>query len=567
MVSWHARTLLSSELGRRRLLLRPWEPDAADLMGSPGEGLYLGRSQLMAVPVFWDFKRLANPHMAIVGMSGSGKSYLVKTFIGRAWRQWGAGALVLDWSGEYAPWVEGAGGSVVPLGRGAGLNLLDCRLPPPEKGEAAPASELAGTPRLRIEQALSALALLGDLGAHPRQMRLTRQAMEEAFSARRLPLDRPLAATFDARKLPTLHDVADALRRRLKRSAGPDVEGALARLEPFCLPGGDYLARPGGLPLSSLVGPRLVSVDLSALPSDAHRSLAGLTILQYLKERMRREDWAAHRRLKLIVVADEAWKIAQDDSSDLVAILREGRKYAFGLVVASQDPADLSDTILSNAGTLAVFRLMLGEYRERLRRSLRLPSEMADSLERLGVGQCLVRMAWDRPGALDRPFMISRIAGDEPVVRWRLQLGGPDMEVEHMGIELEREEFRKRLWRLGLSDTQLRELSQAFDGNGNRLGAEELARRLSAFGLSRSATLNFLRSLGMKDADLLALFGRLQAQSLGVSPSQMVELGIKPAARPPSRSAPRSRLRESLPRSSAAPSRKTSVRPRGRKKG
>ena len=121
------QSLYSRDLARRRIWLRPPEPGADLLMAPPGEGIYLGRSKLMAVPVYWDFHRLANPHVAVVGMTGSGKSYFVKTFITRAWRQWGTSSLILDWAGEYTPWVQQVGGHVVKLGRGQGLNVLDCR--------------------------------------------------------------------------------------------------------------------------------------------------------------------------------------------------------------------------------------------------------------------------------------------------------------------------------------------------------------------------------------------------------------------------------------------------------
>ena len=48
-------------------------------------------------------------------------------------------------------------------------------------------------------------------------------------------------------------------------------------------------------------------------------------------EKMRAMGWAKEKGLRLIVVLDEAWKIAKDDNSDAVMIVREGRKYNFGI--------------------------------------------------------------------------------------------------------------------------------------------------------------------------------------------------------------------------------------------
>ncbi|MDE1798384.1 MAG: DUF87 domain-containing protein, partial [Candidatus Micrarchaeota archaeon] len=453
------------------------------------------------------------PHLAVVGMTGSGKSYFVKAFISRAYRQWGTHALILDWAGEYAPWVERTGGLVVRLGKEQGFNLLDCRQ------TANKTKSISSTPQSRIAQVMAALALLTDLSAHPKEQRLTQAALEQAYSKKRLALQRPVSSRLPPARLPTLRDALLILRAQSKRRHDDAAEAAAFRLEPFCRPGADFLCRPGGLAIDSLVGRGLVSIDLSGLPSEAHRSLAGLTVLQFLKERMRDQGWSPEKGLKLLVVADEAWKIAQDDTSDLVAILREGRKFAFGLIVASQNPTDLSPTILSNAGTLLSFRLMHSNFRDSLAQSLQCPPQTASELERFAVGQALARLAFERPGAHDGPFVISRIEGEEPPALCR-------MEVEGMDIELDREELHKRLWRLGCNDAQISQVSARFEQHDRSLPLEELARQLLAFGLSRSVVLSFLRELDVPDSDLVKLFARLAARSLGASPSQIVELVV-----------------------------------------
>ena len=66
---------------------------------------------------------------------------------------------------------------------------------------------------------------------------------------------------------------------------------------------------------------------------------------------MRREGWSAAKGLKTLVVLDEAWKVASDERSDAITIVREGRKYQFGLIVASQNPTDINEAIFSNVGT------------------------------------------------------------------------------------------------------------------------------------------------------------------------------------------------------------------------
>ncbi len=525
----NVQNVLSSELARRRFFLRPGEPMASELMGPPGEGIYLGRTDTLRTPVYWDFKRLANPHVAVMGMTGSGKSYFVKAFITRAHQAWGTNALILDWAGEYTPWVKRAGGRTIRLGSAHSLNILDCtqaaassrsRAQAEAKEKKPARTARASTPRMRIEQVLGAMLVLTDLGKHPRQLREIKGALERAYVKKHLALDKEAKSSADGKRMPLFSDVLAQLKSRQSgRKGDEDLEAAVQKIEAFCAKGADYLSRAGGVRLDELVGSGLVSVDLSGLPSEAHRSLAGLTILQFLKERMRAEGWSASRRLALIVVADEAWKIAQDERSDLVAIMREGRKYAFGLVVASQNPTDLSKTILSNAGTVIAFRLMLAEFRQFVGQSMHCPPQTIVQMERYQVGQALVRMAFEKPGSFDGPFVISRIEGEEPRLKWHL-------EVDKMEIEMDREDFRKRLWRMGCSDAQIQSVSEAFESADRSLDAEELARMLTAFGFSRSPILSFLRGLGVSDPDLVKIFSRLQARSLGVPTDKVVSVVV-----------------------------------------
>lgn len=517
--------------------MRPPEPPAELLLSSSESGLYLGRSKLMAVPVYWDFRKLTNPHLAVVGMTGSGKSYFIKAFITRAWKLHEIPSLILDWAGEYTPWVEQAGGRVVRLAQGNGLNVLDCKPAKeskPKKGldkskkanELSFSSAFSSTPRFRIEQLLEAFKILGGLDGHPRALRILQDAMEESFRKKRLVPEKPLPSSVSSLRLPTLRDSLSLLKKRAKKSEDDEeFMLALSTLEFFCPPQADYFSTPGGLSLDNIIGKGVVSIDLSGLPHEAHRSLAGLTILQMLKERMRSLGWSTERNLRLLIVADEAWKIAQDERSDLVAILREGRKYAFGLIVASQNPTDLSKTIFSNAGTLLAFRLGLHEFRESLRQSLQLPQGLADELEHLEVGCALIRLGWDRPDAAAAPFLIN-IEGEEPQKPFVLKVGDMD-------IEIEREVLRKRLWRLGLTDQQINQVCSAFEQADRCLAADELARLLLGWGLSRSVILSFLRSLGVPEEPLVSLFSRLAARSMGVSPKELVLVEVSDEQRKP----------------------------------
>jgi len=488
------QNILSGDMAPRNILIRPGEPPAEYLVCDPTDSIYIGKSGLLGVPVFWDFKRLANPHIAVMGMTGSGKSYFIKAFISRASLVWNSNALILDFAGEYVPWVEANGGKVIRLGGSHCLNIL-------ETGGLKTED--------RARQVISSLEILTDISNYPKQKRLTLDALDAAYAKA-------------ARKkcAPTFYGVEKELAARLsKKKNDEDLEGALHRVRQFLKKGRDYFARPSTVPLESISSSGLVCLDLSSLPSEADRSLAALAILQYLREKMRVEGYSAQKALKLIIVADEAWKIAQDDRSDLVAIIREGRKYSFGLIVSSQNPTDMSKSVLSNAGTVFAFRQALPEFKAYVQQSMNYGPAIASKFEKLSVGQAAVHMSFFAGQEDFGTFIVSRVEGEALPALFRIRGGSVELEIE-------RGEFRKRLFTLGLSDPQADEICSSFEKNERAMHASGLVALLSKFGCGRGVVLVFLRELGLSDDGIAGAFASVQASSYGVRQDKIADLVI-----------------------------------------
>ena len=84
------------------------------------DGAYIGNTEIYRIPFRLDYKRLMNPHMCVIGTSGSGKSYFIKSLLLRYSLQFGHSSLILDWNGEYDDVVGFVGGKIIrPSGDGA----------------------------------------------------------------------------------------------------------------------------------------------------------------------------------------------------------------------------------------------------------------------------------------------------------------------------------------------------------------------------------------------------------------------------------------------------------------
>ena len=276
--------------------------------------------------------------------------------------------------------------------------------------------------------------------------------------------------------------------------------GEAARLlKRFTSEGCDFFAGDSTLDIKALTSSGLVCLDLHSLPTEEVRSLAGLTILQYVKEIMRAEGAAEEAGVRLFIVLDEAWKIAQDERSEVIAIVREGRKYNFALLMATQNPTDMHKTIFSNIGTIFVMRLVLREYRDYVRTSIGYSQFIDNEIGKFGVGDAAVNMIFARRQSKINTFLMDKIDGEEPLFLMKITGDGMDIEVE-------REQLVKMLYELGLTEDQLGLIKREFEKTDGLMDSEQFVAMLEKFGYSKSAIISFLRQLGMDERNLIRTF-------------------------------------------------------------
>ncbi len=512
--------VFNRDIARRNFFVRPPEPPEEYLMGDPTNSIYIGRTKIFHVPFYWTFQRTTNPHICIVGITGSGKSYFVKTFLTRASFVWGTNAFIIDWAGEYKEWVKQTGGTVISLGRGSYINLLD----------------LGGMkPNDRIKQVIRTLEILTDIGRYPEQKRLTEQGIEKAYVQAGFKLDRKSQRDRAGKPMPppTLRDVQHVLEEQL--AAGTyefpaELENAIYRVKGFTREGEDYFAKQSTVDLEKLLNVGLVDLDLSGLPDEVFRGLAGLSMLQFIKEKMREGGWSSTAGLRLMVVLDEAWKIAKDDNSDAVMIVREGRKYQFGLIVASQNPTDISEAIFSNVGTTFIFRVKFERFLDYLQNTLNFSDFMRGEIAKLGMGACAVNMAFQTTMQFSETFMMDRVDGEEPLQELFLDLTGALSDDEKRDelmakvVSFERGEMKKRLLSFGLDSAHIEDILGLFGKKNNHLDVISFVILLERYGLGRTNITSFLKDVGIDDSTIINIFSKTDFKKLGIGGKDITQV-------------------------------------------
>jgi hypothetical protein len=138
-------------------------------------------------------------------------------------------------------------------------------------------------------------------------------------------------------------------------------------------------------------------LDLSAIPSNIMQAISG-SILKIIYDALYwgQNTLAGGKKQPLLLVLDEAHsylKAGEDSISSrtVQAIAKEGRKYGVGMLLVTQRPSELDETVLSQCGSIIALRMTntrdKGHVSSAMQDELR---EMADVLSSLRTGEAIV---------------------------------------------------------------------------------------------------------------------------------------------------------------------------------
>lgn len=141
---------------------------------------------------------------------------------------------------------------------------------------------------------------------------------------------------------------------------------------------------------------RMTVIDLSGLPSDA----VGVVVAVITRIAFEFNLWNPHReRCPILLVLEEAHNYVPNHAdgrftaarSAVERLAKEGRKYGIGLILVSQRPKELSETVLSQCNTFITMRLTNPADQDYVRRLV--PDSLAgllNMLPALRTGEALI---------------------------------------------------------------------------------------------------------------------------------------------------------------------------------
>lgn len=322
-------------------------------------------------------------HAAILGSTGSGKSYAVALLLERAAMLKHPNIIVFDMHGEYAPLASSASNGFAKRFRIAGPGDLK-----------SPGSDALFLPYwlLNRDEMLSMILDRSDQNAPNQASRFTHhvRSLKEHTLADEGKNDVAKTFTVDSPIPYQISDLVDLLNKdntdKGTGAGGREVKGEwegkltrfLSRLETKLDDRryGFMFSPPAAAATYDWLGSQLINlltsessagikiIDFSEVPTDVLPVVTG-TLARLLYDV---QFWMkASSRTPVTLLCDEAhlYLPVRDDADSVQKqalaaferIAKEGRKYGFSLVVVSQRPSDVSKTILSQCNNFLALRL------------------------------------------------------------------------------------------------------------------------------------------------------------------------------------------------------------------
>jgi DNA phosphorothioation-dependent restriction protein DptH len=311
-------------------------------------GIFVGDDLEYDGPIMWDpanARQVQNPHLMIMGESGSGKTYAQQCLVGELAHA-GIPAIIFDYGQSFErdtlepPFVRYCNPQEYPIGE-EGLALNPLQIFDRDKGPYAVATRLADV--FDSVFGLGAIQKKVLIDAIIRAYGTVEITQDDTRSWRSTPP--PISALRNA-----LDDLAiDRHYPNLKNAAGLS-----ARLTTF------FMLASFRTDAARWSWEQLIQDSVNRVHILQFRGLEGKTqrvlvevllwhLFFYLKTQ-------GQSPLRVFCVLDEAHHISFRENGPMNALLREARKFGLGIIFASQQPEDFSPVAYSNSASKLIFQ-------------------------------------------------------------------------------------------------------------------------------------------------------------------------------------------------------------------
>ncbi|NSW58743.1 MAG: type IV secretion system DNA-binding domain-containing protein [Armatimonadetes bacterium] len=328
----------------------------------------LGRSALDDEDVTWTPSLQGSPHVLLVGSTGSGKSTTVQHVLGTLILH-RVPFLVLDFHGDLADSLQQSrADSVERIDAASGLPFSPLE---PVSSTAGQAPNLQ-TMSYEVAEVIGFVCGLGEM-----QRDLVYRALVDCYGA---------AGLEDGVAYPPMRHLRRRLEELEKEPGAP--KNVVARCRQL-LDFGLFADVTDGDKFQAMLR-QPTCVVLGSLQIEQLQHAAVSFVLRRIYRQM--FQWGEQERVRLMVVLDEAHRVAKDPT--LPRLLKEGRKFGVGVIVASQEIHDFHEAVVHNAGTKVLFRTNFPESKalaKYVQSQSAKGADFARALEGLGVGRAFVQ--------------------------------------------------------------------------------------------------------------------------------------------------------------------------------
>jgi type IV secretory pathway VirB4 component len=331
-----------------------------------------GRTVFLGENTYWNLDKVSNPHMVILGTSGSGKTQTLKAIASALFHSFSSRSIILDFHGDQQ--LPGEIYYSLNMVSPHGINPLIINQDPEGGGSKLQAIAVASNLRRSLVLGVNQEGLLILI-------------LDELY--REFGIDQSNRQTWN-RKPPHFGDLQIAIDNRADAGCADSAKLRIKMAATF-----QYSVFSKSQ--VDLDAGKLVRIDLSKLPPELG-SIASEALLKQLMDGHRLAGEA--KEPKTFVFIDEAKEMRGSRTLDRIAA--DGRKYGLGVILASQRESHISADILANSATKIVLPVDAADVR-RVASRFRFDAGRVASLQTF---QALVRMGQEASTCKIQPYYL-----------------------------------------------------------------------------------------------------------------------------------------------------------------